>query len=175
MFLEFAFGVALARWQAALGGIGVKLGLGLLAIGASAYGFEVLLGVGDVDEPLRIMAGLGAWHRLLCFGAPGAAIVAGAVACERLCRGRVARFLAALGDASYAIYLTNLVAMDVAVRLWRALNTPLWLLIPAAFVLAIGVGVLVYRIVERPILRDLKRLSVPWPPWRTGSAVETAT
>ncbi len=136
---------------------------------------EVLLGVGDVDQPLRIMAGLDAWRRLLCLGAPGAAIVAGAVACERLCRGRVAGFLAALGDASYSIYLTNLIAMDVAVRLWRALNAPLLLLAPAALVLAIGVGVLVYRIVERPILRDLKRLRPIRIRRRTDPVVETPT
>jgi exopolysaccharide production protein ExoZ len=175
MFLEFALGVALARWQAALGRVGVRLGLGLLAIGAGAYMLEVLLGVGDVDQPLRIMAGLDAWRRLLCLGAPGAAIVAGAVACERLCRGRFAGFMAALGDASYSIYLTNLIAMDVAVRLWRALNAPLLLLAPAALVLAIGVGVLVYRIVERPILRDLKRLRPIRIRRRTDPVVETPT
>ena len=87
-------------------------------------------------------------------------IVGGAVIIEPWCRGRLASVLAAGGDASYSIYLAQFYGLSlVADVLWR-LKTPysLPLLSLAGIAAAIASGLVAYRWVEKPILRDLKRL-----------------
>ena len=175
MFLEFGAGVLLAysrRWLAALPTI---VGTALLATGLSAFGLEAAANVGDViGDPWLVLGGGNLWSRLALYGLPSAAIVAGALICEPWCKGRLAELFAKGGDASYALYLTHPVAMAQVAALWLAIGAPRepFLIITAGLASALAVGLLVYRVIERPILRDLKRLSIAWPPWRPV-AVET--
>ena len=83
--------------------------------------------------------------------------------------------LAKGGDASYAIYLTNLIAMDLVVRCWRVAGAPAdaALVAPVGVATALAAGLVTYHLVERPILRDLKR--VTWPPWRSPASAEVRT
>jgi exopolysaccharide production protein ExoZ len=116
--------------------------------------------------------GYGAFTRVLLFGAPAAAIVAGALVCERRCRGALATLLARFGDGSYSIYLTHFAAINLVGIAWAGLHAPASApaIAGCALAAALVIGLLCHRVIERPILRDLKRLSLPWPPWRPAVA-----
>ncbi|MFI5270328.1 MAG: acyltransferase family protein, partial [Chloroflexota bacterium] len=73
-------------------------------------------------------------------------------------RGSVAalRPLALLGDASYSIYLSNLLLFLTWEKLTGRFDHPL-----AGVVLAIALGLAAYLVVERPLLRAARRLGRP--------------
>ena len=112
---------------------------------------------------------LGGPLRPFGWGLPCAAIV-GALLCadapKRL--GRGLRALLFLGDASYALYLTNSVAMTLPRRLLPNLIDPAaWPLVHALLLLAIAVTVagLVHVLLERPLTRALQqRISAHYRP-----------
>lgn len=177
MFLEFAAGVALARLRRPIAALGARLGVPLILAGAAAFAVEFGIGVGEIiGDPWLVLNGGGLWPRLLLYGVPAAVIVAGAVAVEPWAHGRLAAVLAIGGDASYAIYLTHPLAMQQLGLVWRTLHGPRWplALVAAGAVSALVGGLLTWWVIERPILRDLKRLSLAWPPWR-AAAVATPT
>lgn len=161
MFLEFGVGVALAFARRRLLKLGVPIGAAFLVLGFGLLGLEGAHGVGDaINEPLLTLAGVGALRRLLMFGLPACLIVIGALACEPACRGKIARALAVGGDASYAIYLTNLISMEAVVQVWRWSGAPANgpVIVAVGMVTALTFGLITWRVIERPILRDLKRL-----------------
>lgn len=88
---------------------------------------------------------------------------------------RARRRLEALGDASYAIYLTHLLAMKPLFALASDLP-PALLILPAA-VLGIGAGLTVHRWIERPIARalDPMRIRAPSPAGRSRSSAREAS
>lgn len=176
IFLEFAAGVALAAACRRLARAPLPLGLLLLGLGACALSAEALVGVGDVGLAAHVLLGHGAFTRVLLFGAPAAAIVAGALICEQRCRGALAALLARFGDASYSIYLTHFAAINLVGMVWARLHAPASTpaIVGCALAAALAIGLICHRVIERPILRDLKRLSVAWPPWRPA-VVETPT
>jgi peptidoglycan/LPS O-acetylase OafA/YrhL len=177
MFLEFAAGVALARLRRPIAALGARLGVLLILAGAAAFAVEFGIGVGEIiGDPWLVLNGGGLWPRLLLYGVPAAVIVAGAVAVEPWAHGRLAAVLAIGGDASYAIYLTHPLAMQQLGLVWRTLHGPRWplALVAAGAVSSLVGGLLTWWVIERPILRDLKRLSLAWPPWR-AAAVATPT
>jgi peptidoglycan/LPS O-acetylase OafA/YrhL len=103
-----------------------------------------------------------AWPRVLVFGPPAALVVLAAVGRERA-GGRIRwRWLTAVGDASYSIYLTHSAAMVAVVVLTQDLG---WShhraqhLVWIALMLAAGVlpGLVLYRLAERPLLNLVKR------------------
>jgi len=177
IFLEFAVGVGLALASRAVMRAPIALGALFLAAGVGAYLAEAAIGVGDLGLAARVLGDRGALWRVLAFGAPAAAIVAGALICERRCGGPLAALLARFGDASYAIYLTHFAAINLVGMAWVALRAPASApaMIGCALAVALAIGLVCHRVIERPILRDLKRLSVPWPPWRAVPAVEPLT
>jgi exopolysaccharide production protein ExoZ len=177
MFLEFGAGVALAYSRRWLASLPTMVGAVLLSAGLGAFLIEAASNVGDViGDPWLVLRGGNLWSRLALYGLPAGAIVAGAVICERQVRGRVADLFAKGGDASYTMYLTHSVAMAQVAALWLAVKGPgePFLVVAAGLLAALAVGLLVHRVIERPILRDLKRLSLAWPPWRPA-VVETPT
>lgn len=111
------------------------------------------------DQALR-------WHRLALIGLPCMAIVYGSVGLEIKRKLSVPNFLTRLGDASYSTYLSHVL---VASAVGRAMNVlPVggpWYelaLLTSCLVLANGVGLLSYRLLERPTLR-LSRRFTPLP------------
>ena len=74
-------------------------------------------------------------------------------------RPAVPRVLARLGSASYAVYLFHLLeigaAWQVPGRLGVVMPTPAWFVVLAAS--GIAAGLLVHRLVERPLLARLRR------------------
>jgi exopolysaccharide production protein ExoZ len=114
-------------------------------------GFVLILAVPEGSEDLRT----------LTWGLPALAIVAGAVSLERHIASALPRWLLALGDASYSIYLTHgfVVAVLGLVFIFFSLTgVPAEALAVLACV-AVGsiVGWAVYLGVERPITLSLKK------------------
>ena len=103
--------------------------------------------------------------RVVNFGIPAALVVAGFVlprGCETTEAGRLWR---ALGDGSYAIYLSHLfvlaalaAVLDVSIITeWRHHPYSRWLFVPAGLALSAFSGWLVYEKIEKPVSRFLRR------------------
>lgn len=167
MFLEFGLGVALAYGRRWLTSLPPMVGAILLLLGLGALAIEAASNMGDaIGDPWLVLDGGDLWPRLAFYGVPAGLIVAGAITCEPWCRGWLADLLAKGGDASYAIYLTHSVGMAQVATVWLVLGLPRdpLAIVVAGLLAALGAGLLVYRVVERPILRDLKRLKWPFKP-----------
>lgn len=146
LLLEFAFGLLLSRAlffkNAALGSALALAGLGgLLSWGLAS------------DTPDL---------RILYWGLPALAIVAGFVAIERAGAfpGQALRPLEKLGDASYSLYLTHGIVLGIIGKfVGHGGGTP----ILAALVACIAVAMLSYYLFERPVGQILRGLLVTRP------------
>lgn len=114
-----------------------------------------------------VLAGLNVVHdwtsfsvTLAWFGVSAAAIVYGVAALDLTRRRRVPGPLRLVGDASYSIYLTHGLALNAIVPLGHKVHLPERIgAVPAqilVFAVAVGVGLTVYAVVEKPILRWLR-------------------
>jgi peptidoglycan/LPS O-acetylase OafA/YrhL len=147
--IEFVFGMAIA--QAYLAGMRLNRALSLALIGAGV----VLLAL----DPTLWMSF--AAHRSIAWGVPAALIVAGAVLADpKVQPTPVVRLAVGLGDASYALYLTHPFAMRFMKIVWSKLGlTSIAGTLPyviLALASAVCLAVMVYRFVERPILKALR-------------------
>jgi exopolysaccharide production protein ExoZ len=144
--IEFIFGVVLARLL--LRGWILPP---VLATCCVVVGFALILTVTQGAQNLRT----------LTWGLPALAIVAGAVSLEGRLADAIPRWLLVLGDASYSIYLTHgfvVPAVGLAfVTLHWATASAEALAVLACLAASSIVGVAVYRAIERPIMRGLKR------------------
>jgi exopolysaccharide production protein ExoZ len=142
--IYFVLGMG-AWWLYRQGGKGVMETLGGIAISATAL-FSPL-----VPEGLSLL-GLAAGLALL---------LAGVVKLELAGLLRIPRWLAAIGDASYSIYLTHInvegVVLKVALKLHLNERIGPQLTYFVALAATVGIGWLAYLFVERPLLRFLKR------------------
>jgi peptidoglycan/LPS O-acetylase OafA/YrhL len=118
-----------------VGSVLLCLGLCLLLAGAAAL--RGLAPTGDLITP----GGAGAVWRTLCFGAPAALALAGAVMMER-------GGAAGQGAASYAVYLLHLILIQMVEKLVG--GAALLLIAPPLIALAAH---LVHRRVETPLTR----------------------
>lgn len=143
--LEFAFGM--------IAGVlyfrGHELSL-LVRIIVSVLAFYVVTRVGT--------------HNALTFGVPAFVIVCAAVLGADLPKGRITDALVAVGNASYALYLTHALPVYVVASAMRMLDIEVNLRWPAymtvALAASIGLAMLVYRYVELPITSLLKQYVV---------------
>ncbi len=140
MAVEFLAGAGLfALWQRGL----VPAGVSAWAVGV--VGAAVLLGTHALG------GGLLGWPRVALWGLPAVAIVAAGLGIERA--GQLPRLtlVGALGEASYAIYLTHLAVLwvigPVLVSLWAPVAVAI------AVVVTCVVGWAVHRAFERPMHR----------------------
>ena len=148
MLLEFLAGVGLARlWaRGRFERLPRASGPGLIAGGLAVLAVCQVSGLRDD------------FLRPFVWGPPAALIVAGALKLEadgRIGAGRRTRALVAEGDASYSLYLVQ--APAIAAFAWLTPAWPAALRAPASVALAVAVGWLCYRLVERP-LRSAGRL-----------------
>lgn len=104
------------------------------------------------------LAGSSDWgHRIVIGGLPAAVLVSGAVALDRRekMRGSVTRALVFLGDASYSIYLSQVLTIAALVRVGTTFSEHV---IPQVIILSITLvavagGVMLYLMVEAPLRR----------------------
>ena len=152
IILEFLFGCLLA--VAHLRGARLK--------GPAALGLA-LLGLAGIA---RIPALEGVMPDALRWGVPALMLVA-AAALHQGEAGRVTLWLAVLGNASYSLYLVHPFALRPLRNIWARLvgdALPLGAYIVTATVLATLVSLLVYRLMERPLLRRLRGPGSPHAP-----------
>ena len=140
IILEFAMGVVIAKlWTS---GVTLRGEVSLLLMLA---GFLFLYLSAGSDVP-----------RIIGLGIPSAMIVAGTMLPERRRDGRSFKPLALLGDASYSIYLSQIITLPVTAKLWSLAglgwagsNGPAFLV--AGLIAAAASGIAIYLIVERPL------------------------
>jgi exopolysaccharide production protein ExoZ len=140
------FGVALAQWTLRGYRLHPAVATALL-IG----GFVAILVLPMGHENLRV----------LTWGVPAFAIVAGAVSLELLIAPALPRWLLALGDASYSIYLSHgFVLPALMLLIGRFVSPGLWaeaVTIILSLVVSSIAGWVVYRVVEDPMLWVMRR------------------
>jgi exopolysaccharide production protein ExoZ len=154
VFLEFGLGILLAiawrrfRWRSA------QLGAVLILFAIVIYYLEIKIGVGDAWTMDSTLYDTEAMRRTVLFGTPAALLVTGALLCEEMVKGALARLLTKGGDASYSLYLAHGVWMLLLFHLWKlsGLNPAPWIVFWTALPSAFMVGFLVYRFVERPLI-----------------------
>ena len=147
--IEFIFGVVLAKLT--LRGWFLPAAVAACLVVA---GFAFILVVPESSESLRV----------LTWGVPALGIVAGAVFLERHIGSALPRWLLALGDASYSIYLTHgfivpLLGLAFVYFHWTSLSAETFVVLGCLVASSI-VGWVVYMVVEKPILLSLKRRSI---------------
>lgn len=155
IMLEFLYGVGLAlvrrhivRFSAGFGVSLIMLSLGLVAF-AVTQGYGLIL-----DGANTVLGGLGL-ARALTFGALAALCVAGVLMCEPLVRRGVQTYL---GDASYAIYLVQLIVLNAAVVWLPSLGVlPAPAIIILGSIAAIAAGTAAHQWLERPLSRVASR------------------
>lgn len=148
--IEFGAGVVLARWWSARFLVGRGLGAVLTGVGLGGLALAALLG----PTP-------DAW-RLLAWGCPSAALVAGIVSIET--SGALPRLAALhrIGDASFSIYLTHIFLLGPMRRAFEPMTAGLsptavaLTHVAAAIATSAVVGIVVWRWVERPLLSVLR-------------------
>jgi len=143
IILEFVAGFALAR-----------VGSFRLALPALILGLVLLFAPERSFEGVTMLDGSTAWLRLAMYGVPSSLIVYGALGLERWFAEPWARPLVFIGDASYSIYLTHLMATR-GLADWSA---------PARMLAAIVLGLACYFTIERTLGRPpspRKRPAVP--------------
>lgn len=110
----------------------------------------------------------------LAYGLSAAVLVLGLAGMERRGALGVPGWLRQLGGASYSIYLFQYVFISVAWQGWQVLRlgtvTPAWLCFLALSATAIGGGLLVAWMVEKPLLRRVR----DWQARRNGSQAAMA-
>jgi exopolysaccharide production protein ExoZ len=150
IILEFVYGMGLALLHAQ----GARLGGSARALLAAGAVIVLTLALALPLSPQEILA-----YRSLLFGVPAAMLVAAvAFGGERAEEGRLARMGAAIGDASYALYLIHPFVIragrELALRSGLAIGP--WLFIALALAAAIAASLLVYRLFERPLTTRLR-------------------
>jgi len=140
--LEFIFGVLLAKWT--LRGLRFRPAI---ALGLVVIGFGAILGMPMVSENARV----------LTWGIPASAIVAGAISLEAVIGQTLPRWLLRSGDASYSIYLSHGFVLPTLVLLMsNVFSSDLWtqaLTITLCLLVGAVVGWIVFVLIEDPMLR----------------------
>jgi len=116
---------------------------------------------------LFMLAGTSAWsrnttHRELIYGIPAFLIVYGTIAMEQTTGFIGARWLRAVGDASYSIYLSHILCLSVCIRVWKLFQTdgPLdnWIVLAMMAAVSLATGFASYQFIERPMQRMMGAL-----------------
>jgi exopolysaccharide production protein ExoZ len=154
--LEFGFGMALALYGGGLrvGSAGARRGL--LALGA--------LGLFAIATLAFVLPNA---HRVLTFGVPAALVVTVAVVLHQSGTSLSNRALLALGNASFAMYLTHPFVTQAATKVGAKLGlSPLVAVLGAVttLVAVCGVGLAAHLALERPLTRACRRVFKPRAP-----------
>jgi len=101
------------------------------------------------------------WWRVLLFGIPSISLLSAAVMLEKL-GSVVSDFWVQIGDRSYTIYLSHVLVINAVGKVWFLLGLKHWLFSWVFIVLLIVstllFGKYAYEWIERPLMKNLKRL-----------------
>jgi exopolysaccharide production protein ExoZ len=142
VILEFLFGVYI--------GLAFEKNWRLPGWGAM---ISVLSGVGLVITNLQ-------GPTFLIAGVPATLIVGGFVLGPQLKDSFATGWLARVGDASYSLYLTHVIILKLAYKIWVTVvgdKLPVSVFLISSILAAILVGLLVYHLVERPMTNYLQK------------------
>jgi len=127
------------------------------------------------SEQIALMVFEHPWWRLFFFGLPGALIVYGCVGLEMAGRWVAPRWLIAIGDASYSLYLTHVLVASVLGRVWVKLafsgTLAQMVFLAMMFGGCIAWGLISYRCIEKPLLEKSRHLRQFWKARQTSSNV----
>jgi exopolysaccharide production protein ExoZ len=127
----------------------------LLAIVGVAASILAVLILGDPGPNDWMM-------RVLYWGLPAAIILSATISLERAGL-RVPRFLIALGESSYSLYLFHIFFVVASAKMWSYAHLterlPVYVLGLGSFVGALGISHVIYLRVEKPLTQRLKSLS----------------
>jgi exopolysaccharide production protein ExoZ len=154
LLLEFLLGVTLALrpvTASPLAGLMAVIGAFVVLAIWAVHGVGVTPDAQLADVP---QVALG---RVEVAAVPAYLMVRGALQLEPWCKGRLARIISYLGDASYSIYLTHLLVIAGVEDVWRVLNLPAAGLGFTAFAVALLAGLLAFEFLEKPLLAFLRR------------------
>lgn len=166
--LEFAFGVAVGALLRRFGPPPAVACMALLAVGVAAFAAAATAGTlhamalwdgGGVSayEAAELRSNAVLDQAMVCFGLTSALVIAGVVGLEL--RGRLKlplrRPLAWAGDVSYSLYLTHGFVIHLLLNqaALRALATRWPGLLLLAWLAALAVAFVFYRLVERPAMK----------------------
>jgi peptidoglycan/LPS O-acetylase OafA/YrhL len=103
------------------------------------------------------------WYRVLFFGLPCTLMVYGAVASEFQASLRFPKWLYAVGDASYSIYLSHILILSFIGRIWYRLGqkglVDNIVMIAAMILMVVVYGHLSYRYIEKPLIHRFRRFA----------------
>lgn len=101
------------------------------------------------------------YSEVLIFGLPAALITYGVVVLEMEKGWVFGRVLVWVGDAAYSIYLTHVMTVVLAGRIWYAIGVPGWgphlLYLATSIGLGLLVGKVAYEFVEKPLIQYVRR------------------
>ncbi|EJW09709.1 acyltransferase 3 [Rhodovulum sp. PH10] len=157
MLLEFGLGIVIARLYLR-GSVDARTARTLLLLGGVGLSMNIAFGYGDVHLMARVVDGSLAAQRVLLWGVPSAALVAGALLLERATGARPPKSLVRVGDASYAIYLTHPLLFPAVERVVASGIFPADAVVLLATSVAVGGGLLSYLTIERPLVEVGRRL-----------------
>ena len=148
--LEFGFGVLLGC--AYMNGLERRIG--------GRHGWKIALALFSAALAALVMREAMTESRALHWGVPALLIVAGGLFLEPYARSRPSRSLKFLGDASYSIYLSHLMALALSQKFIGAAlgaSAP-YLALALETLFAIAFGALAYLLIERPATEAARRL-----------------
>jgi len=166
VLLEFVFGLLIGA-IAARRQPGPLVGAVLILVAIGTVWWH-----GDVDERLP---------RSLAYGVPAMFLVFGSLQFEALARRHPFRPLRHLGDISYSLYLTHVIALPAMAALFARIAGPslpaIWAYPVLAAAAAIAVAMASYALLERPLTQRLRRLADGWsgrPPMAKPATLDGA-
>jgi exopolysaccharide production protein ExoZ len=153
IIIEFLLGCLIGLLY--LSGARLKPGIsyGLLGLVALMLLGTIIFGNGDTSRAEAILIDHKAPLRLLLWGLPSVALVAGLLFLELNQRLQFNRSWILIGDASYSIYLTHYFALTVFTKLWYIPHLPfpdLFIILAIIFATLVGIGF--YLAVEKRLL-----------------------
>lgn len=155
LLLEFAAGLGLAGWWR-----NTRRGTADLTVGLCLAGAGLTLFIWHATWPDFAM--LHPW-RALVFGLPAVLIVAACLMLERAGLRLVWGPWQALGLASFALYVTHPLALQLALKGAVFMDLDLWPTLALAWTVVLGVAALTFVLVERPLLRWSHRVGETRP------------
>lgn len=122
---------------------------------ASIYGHNLYQSYTGHIEPQN-------WWRVLIFGIPAITIVFCSLSAER--NGFIIHSsVVNIGDASYSIYLSHILTLSAAGRVWSEVSLDsVWdnlVILPALMILVIAIGMLSFRYIEKPLLFYCRKIA----------------